>query len=147
MLPPSSPSLVLAQGANNLPDVLGPGCLLPSPSLLPLPFCSVFVHDGDIWCVAFVDLTILPLSVGVDFEGFHPNSPPSFLVLCSSLISFTHYAAHRLLLDLPRAPCDVLQRPCSNGFSASWQSALPPSVHWFRAYLASPLCRASFVPY
>ena len=67
----------------------------------------------------FVDLTVLPLGVGANFGGFHPNSPLDFLVLCSSLISSVCYAAHRLLLDLPRAPCDVLQCPCRDGFLAS----------------------------
>ena len=107
MLPPSFPSLVIPPRASNLPDVPGPGCLLPSPSPPPFPFCSIFAPGRDLWCVAFVDLTILPLGMGADFEGFHPNSPPDCLVLCSSPISSTRYATHRLLLDLlvPFAMC------------------------------------------
>jgi hypothetical protein len=140
LLPPSSPSPVLGLRAKNLLDVLDPGCLLPSPFLPPLSFCSVFVPGGDLWCVAFVNLTVLLLGMGGDFGGFHPNFPPGFLVSCSSPIFSTRYAAHHLLLNLPRAPYH-------DGFPASWRSASQPSIHWFRAYLASPPCRASFVPY
>jgi hypothetical protein len=67
--------------------------------------------------------------MGVDFGGFHQNSPPGFLALCSSSISSTRYAAHRLLLDLPRAPYDVFQHPCRDGFSANWRLASPTFVH------------------
>ena len=112
-------------------------------SPLPITFCSVFVPSEDLWCITFVNLTVLPLGVGADFEGFHPNSYLSFLVLCSSPISSTRYAAHRLLLDLPHAPCDVLLRCFSDQLAISFA----PFVNWFRAYLASPPRRASFVPY
>jgi hypothetical protein len=119
LLPPSSPSPILVPGASNLLNVLGPSCLLPFPSPPPLPFCSVFVPGDNLWCVAFVDLAVLSLSLGSNFGGFHPNSPPSFLILCSSPISYARYATHRLLLDLSHAPCDVLQHPYSDGFPAS----------------------------
>jgi hypothetical protein len=162
LLSTSSPSPVFAFEANNLPDVPSLSCLFPSLSPSPLPLCFVFVPGGDLWlffspflfcffvvcwCDVFVDLIVLPLGVGADFGGFHQNSPLGFLVLCFSLISSTRFVVHRLLLDLPRAPCDVLQCPYRDGFPASWRSALQPSVHWFRASLVSPLRHASFVSY
>jgi hypothetical protein len=138
LLPPSSSSSVLASGASNFPDVPSSGCLLPSPSPLPLAFCSIFVPGGDLWCVAFIDLIVLPLGMSADFGGFHPNSPPGFLfcVLRRFPLPTMPPTVCCWIFLVPPAMCS--NAPCHNGFSASWRLASPPFDHWVRAYLASP---------